>query len=201
MKGAAPFAAGEAANEPSVDIPGATAHWTPQQQMAHMLALCDAQVAAAVADADEAVAALIATFTHLGESTRELGAIAAGGASSQAQSIVRMCRQVAEMSNDMAQAVVAFQFYDKLSQRLGHVRYSLSTLAQFVCDESQAGERDQWRKLFTTLRRLYRTDEERRVFEETMARACGASCEALVSDAEEETAPAQRAAGADIELF
>jgi hypothetical protein len=69
------------------------------------------------------------------------------------------------MTKQMASAVVAFQFYDKLTQRLGHVRYSLSTLALFVCDRSQTMQRDQWKKLFTALRRLYRTEEERAIFQ------------------------------------
>jgi hypothetical protein len=45
------------------------------------------------------------------------------------------------------------------------VRYSLSALALFVCDPAQSAERNQWRRLFTSLRRLYRTEEERRLFQ------------------------------------
>ena len=34
----------------------------------------------------------------------------------------------------------------------------------FVCDREKAHERDQWRCLFSTLRRLYRTEDERELF-------------------------------------
>ena len=62
----------------------------------------------------------------------------------------------------MGAAIVAFQFYDKLSQRLGHVRYSLSTLALFACNPAQ-----QPRTVATalhSLRRLYRTEKNRKSF-------------------------------------
>ena len=72
------------------------------------------------------------------------------------------------ITKQMGAAVMAFQFYDKLTQRLGHVRYSLSTLALFVCDRTQANQPDQWKRLLNTLRRLYRTEEERQIFQTIM---------------------------------
>jgi hypothetical protein len=77
-------------------------------------------------------------------------------------------QQVAAISKQMRSAVMAFQFYDKLTQRLGHVRYSLSTLALFVCDRVQSNRPEQWERLHHTLRRLYRTEEERQIFRVVM---------------------------------
>jgi hypothetical protein len=68
------------------------------------------------------------------------------------------------ITRQIGEAIVAFQFYDKLTQRMGHVRYSLSTLASFICNETR-GDPEHWQKLMNTLRRLYRTEEERVVFE------------------------------------
>ena len=123
----------------------------------------------ALNDSDRAVDALVKAFTGLAESTRaitamtqempaEAKALLGDGLQQQAETIARQ----------IASAVVAFQFYDKLTQRLGHVRYSLSTLALFVCDRSQAAEPDQWDRLLKTLRRLYRTEEERKIFQMIM---------------------------------
>jgi hypothetical protein len=125
-----------------LDGPIPETHWTPEQQIAHMLDLCEAQMEAALTESDKAVDALIKAFGVISETSGAQEAI----------------------SKNVASAIVAFQFYDKLTQRLGHVRYSLSTLAMFVCDRSQSARRDQWKKLFSALKRLYRTEEERAIF-------------------------------------
>jgi hypothetical protein len=91
--------------------------------------------------------------------------------------------------------VVAFQFYDKLSQRLGHVRHSLTTLAMFVCDRSHANQRDHWRKLLVALRRLYRTDEERAVFDLMAQGASADEVRASIDNAQ------SRADSGSVELF
>ena len=139
----------------TLDSPIPETTWTPEHQMAHMLDLCEAQMEAALTESDKAVDALIKAFSVISETPSEE---ASGGTDPQ------RVRQE-EISKHVASAVVAFQFYDKLTQRLGHVRYSLSTLAMFVCDRSQSAQRDKWRKLFSALKRLYRTEEERAIFQ------------------------------------
>jgi hypothetical protein len=141
----------------------ALAGWTPEQQTAHMLELCEAQMESALSEADIAVDSLTRAFASVAESANALRSLAQRQAQGQADS-AELQRQIDEITAQMGTAVVAFQFYDKLSQRLGHVRHSLSSLALFVCDRKQAREREQWRRLFATLRRLYRTEEERQIF-------------------------------------
>jgi len=106
-------------------------------------------------------------------------------------------RQAAAIREQVSAAVVAFQFYDKLTQRLGHVRYSLSTLAMFVCDRAQTGQREQWQRLFGTLRRLYRTEEEREIFQLMVQ---GASAEEAQARAHEHSAERETQTG-EVELF
>ena len=131
-----------------------------------MLELCEAQMESAIAESDVAVEALIKAFTSLTETTRSVGALADKLPSElRDPNSVHLDQQLAAIRSQMASAVIAFQFYDKLTQRLGHVRYSLSTLAMFVCDKAQTQQREQWERLFGTLRRLYRTEEEREIFQ------------------------------------
>lgn len=132
------------------------ATWTPERQIAHMLALCEAQMESALAESDVAVDSLVQSFSGLIEAARALRALA--------KQLPAAPQQAAEIENQTSAAIVAFQFYDKLTQRLGHVRYSLSAMAMFICDGAKATERDQWRRLFSTLKRLYRTEEERQIF-------------------------------------
>ena len=147
----------------------ATANFTPELQMANMLGLCEAQMESALQESDKAVDALIQAFTCLVDTTRSVNALTEKLPVELRETVAAgLNQQVEAITKQMASAVVAFQFYDKLTQRLGHVRYSLSTLALFVCDRSQAASPDQWRRLMNTLRRLYRTEEERQIFQAMM---------------------------------
>jgi ribosomal protein L16 Arg81 hydroxylase len=186
-----------AADNATVEIPAPASHWTPEQQIAHMLDLCEAQIEAALSESDMAVETLIKSFTALTEATRTLEAMAAKALPEHPdETHARLSEQTAVVARQTAAAIVAFQFYDKLTQRLGHVRYSLSTLALFVCDRSQASERDQWRKLFTTLRRLYRTEEERQIFQLMVE---GVSADEARAQAQQTTQKLRRPG--EVELF
>ena len=120
----------------------------------------------ALNDSDIAVDALVKAFTGLAETTRSISELTRNMPPEAKALLGNDLQQQADViGKQIANAVVAFQFYDKLTQRLGHVRYSLSTLALFVCDRSQTAEPDQWDRLLKTLRRLYRTEEERQIFQ------------------------------------
>jgi hypothetical protein len=175
------------------------AGWTPEQQIAHMLELCEAQMESALSESDVAVDSLIKAFSSLTETARAFNAAV--------QSLPPECRtagageaekQATLMSQQMASAIVAFQFYDKLTQRLGHVRYSLSTLALFVCNRAQTQRRDRWKQLFGTLKRLYRTEEERQIFQMMVE---GASAQDARDHIHQTTMTIRAGNTGDVELF
>jgi hypothetical protein len=172
-------------------------NWSPQQQTARMLALCEAQMEAATQDSDAAVDTLVAAFTELMNAVRDLTNTSKANATDEshtraADDINNRCSQ---LSTQVAAAVMAFQFYDKLSQRLGHVRYSLSTMALFICDRSNSQRPEHWEKLLSTLGRLYRTAEERAIFDSI------AGSLSLRIDASEEPLSKEMSDAGSIELF
>jgi hypothetical protein len=162
----------------------APSHWSPQQQTARMLALCEAQMEAATQDSDQAVDTLVQAFTELVSIVRDMGKLTnaptpAAEESAAAGSLEEINQRCTALSNQVAAAIVAFQFYDKLSQRLGHVRYSLSTLALFICDRMNSQKPEHWEKLLLTLGRLYRTTEERAIFDSIAGSLALTSSEAI----------------------
>jgi hypothetical protein len=187
----------ETANADAAPLAG----WTPEQQIAHMLELCEAQMESALSESDLAVDALIKAFSGLVDSAQAVSKLSESLSPEQRHAVAgssSINEQLDAITKQMASAIVAFQFYDKLTQRLGHVRYSLSTLALFVCDRAQASQRDQWRRLFTTLRRLYRTEEERQIFTMMVE---GASADEARDHIHQNTQTLRVAASGDIELF
>ena len=169
--------------------------WTPEQQVARLLSLCEAQMESALSESDVAVEALVKSFAGLIEAGQALGSM-----SDKTPEIgaTDLAAQLETLKKQTAAAVVAFQFYDKLTQRLGHVRYSLSALAMFVCDRAKAGEREQWRRMFATLRRLYRTEEERQLFRLMVE---GASAEEAREHIQQSTLTLRAATTGEIEIF
>lgn len=186
-----------------INISAASSNWSPQQQTARMLALCEAQMEAATHDSDAAVDTLVSAFTDLMSAVRELGTLPKADANvttteadaNNTQALADINSRCAALSSQVANAVMAFQFYDKLSQRLGHVRYSLSTMALFICDRSNSQRPEHWEKLLSTLGRLYRTAEERAIFD-----SIAGSLSLKASDQEEPLAKEMSDAGS-IELF
>lgn len=143
--------------------------FTPELQMANMLGLCEAQMESALQESDKAVDTLIQVFTTLVDATRSVSALTENLPTELKGSLgTDLESKLATISKQMGAAVMAFQFYDKLTQRLGHVRYSLSTLALFVCDRNQTAQPEQWKRLLNTMRRLYKTEEERQIFQMIM---------------------------------
>jgi len=191
-----------------VEAPAAATpeEWSPEQQIAHLLRLCDAQMESALCESDLAIDALIKVFTTVAEAVRALEpgthtrahAGAHTDAHSGASGPAQYQAQLDAVGRQMAGAVVAFQFYDKLSQRLGHVRHSLSSLARLVCDDAQSGQRERWQALFTQLRSAYRTEEERQIFRRIVD---GASLDAAREHMQSATPARRPATGDDIELF
>jgi hypothetical protein len=169
--------------------------WTPEQQVARLLSLCEAQMESALSESDVAVEALVKSFSGLIEAGQALGSISDKTPQTGATDLAA---QLEALKKQTAAAVVAFQFYDKLTQRLGHVRYSLSALAMFVCDRAKAGEREQWRRMFATLRRLYRTEEERQLFRLMVE---GASAEEAREHIQQSTLTLRAATTGEIEIF
>ena len=185
--------AGHSANDTAADP--APELWAAERQMATMLGLCETQMGSALQESDQAVDSLIKVFTNLADMMRGISAMSANLPPQIKATVAQdLDRQLATISRQIGSAVIAFQFYDKLSQRLGHVRYSLSTLSEFVCDPAQAQAPEQWNRLHATLRSLYRTQEEREIFQLLMDEPGGDA------SAEAPGATAQSKAG-DIELF
>lgn len=150
---------------------------TPEQETALLLELCEAQIDAALRDSGRSVEVLTNVFLQLIAAVDSLGELAKKIAPPEAprdslpipaekmQAATEITQRCGNLTEQIDSAVVAFQFYDKLSQRLDHVRHSLTTLALFICDRERSQNSAQWAKLRASLRRLYRTAEERKIFE------------------------------------
>ena len=103
--------------------------------------------------------------------------------------------QCACLSSKVQAAIIAIQFYDKITQKLTHVGDSLSDLSELVYDESRVNRQDEWSKLQNRIRSRYSMESERLMFDAIMEGASVKEALEMANSSE------QSSDGGDIELF
>lgn len=141
--------------------------WSQVRETVLMLELAAGQVEAAMTDSNSSVEVLTDTFTSLADTLQHINAavdtlpdtIGNGLVKAEIQSDTQLVAQ------KVKQAIVAFQFYDKLVQRLDHVCLSLAGLSRLVSDRQRLYSPDEWKELQDEILAKYTMIEERTMFE------------------------------------
>lgn len=156
-------ARGTRAHAPDLD-------WSQIRETVLMLELAAGQVEAAMRDSNSSVDVLTDTFTSLVDTLQLIDAaidtlpdtIGNGLVKAEIQDNTRL------VSNKVHQAIVAFQFYDKLAQRLDHVCHGLANLSNLVADQSRLYRPSEWKALQDVILAKYTMVEERAMFESVL---------------------------------
>jgi len=146
--------------------------WSQVKETVLMLDLAVAQISRAMNAGDDSINTLTNSFTSM---TGTIDTIAAAGEQlpdgDLKESILRNCESAL---NQTQSAIIAFQFYDMLSQRLDHVGISLSSLGELVGDPTRLFNPMEWRTLQEKIRIKYPNEEDKQMFDAILA---GASIE------------------------
>lgn len=154
---------------------GTTAHapdlnWSQVRETVLMLELAAGQIEAAMRDSGASVDVLTGSFTSMAGYMQTISETVAalpeqGEGAATRQALLGAADQVSGMVH---QAVIAFQFYDKLAQRLGHVTHSLGDLSDLVGDTKRIFNPQEWADLQQRIRAKYTTPDECEMFEAVM---------------------------------
>lgn len=144
--------------------------WSQVRETVIMLELSAGQIEGAMTDSNSSVDVLTQSFTTMAESLQIIAtAVQRLPATGETGDIKGTLEGVtSEVSSMVNQAIVAFQFYDKLVQRLGHVTHSLASLSELVSDRSRLFNPDEWKVLQDSIRSKYTMKEEQAMFEAVM---------------------------------
>lgn len=174
--------------------------WNGGEETVRMIELAAGQVEAAVRESNLSVDVLTNTFSRLATTLcRVDDAIAIlpdfpGGTEIKEE----IKDGAASVAADIRHAVVAFQFYDKLAQRLDHVCHSLEWLSELVGDRQRSSESAEWTMLQARIREKYTMAEERGLFEDVMR---GIPVKEAIERYAHEKKDEAADYGGDIELF
>lgn len=141
------------------------------QQTILILNLSVAQIDLSITEGDNSVNTLIDSFTYMSKHIEQIQQ--AGSRIAEISSDIEgmethnsvLLSEAGELSQKMQQAVIAFQFYDKLSQRLEHVSHGLSGLAEIVSHEMRVKSAEEWEAFKASVRKGTTMREEEELFE------------------------------------
>jgi hypothetical protein len=154
---------GTRTNAPDLD-------WSQVRETVLMLELSAGQIEGAMKDSNSSVEVLTDSFTTMAGYMRMISDTVAGlpdeGEAGAAKDSLRGVTE--HVSGMVHQAIIAFQFYDKLVQRLAHVNHSLASLSDLVADRSRLFNPIEWGALQEKIRSKYSMKEEQAMFEAVM---------------------------------
>lgn len=141
--------------------------WSQVSETVRMLNLAVAQISMAMHEGEDSVESLTGSFTGMVGNVEEIAqAVTAADAEERHGAVVsNVLGRCAAVQGGIQQSIIAFQFYDRLSQRLDHVRYALDALAALVSDKSRLFNPTEWDALQQQIRSRYSMQEEQDMFE------------------------------------
>lgn len=72
------------------------------------------------------------------------------------------------ISQRVGSSIVAFQFYDRLSQRMALVSKTLNSLTEVLKNPSKTNEQEEWLNLQNTIRSKYTLDSDQKMFDDVL---------------------------------
>jgi phage-related protein len=173
--------------------------WSQVRETILMLGLAIGQIEVAMRDSDESVSVLTDSFTSMFGSLQTIKEAVQHLPSDPASQEIRETIESnsAFVSNHVQQAIMAFQFYDRLVQRMDHVCRSIDGLAELIADTERLYYPAEWVAIQQLIRSKYTMESERVMFDAMLGGASIAEALALCRT----SAPQDKPAGDDIELF
>ncbi len=144
--------------------------WTHVRETIRMLFLAVAQIEIALRESDDSVDHLTEAFTSMvGRENQIAQSIDQLSKEGNDQLICQSIKDNAEqVTEKMQSAIVAFQFYDRLTQRLSHVGSSMEALSELLGDEERIGVIAEWCSLQDGIKSKYSMSEEYELFNAVM---------------------------------
>lgn len=164
--------------------------WSQVRETVLMLNLAMARMTHAMRDGDESVDSLSRSFTEMVGHVKFMQDSIAEMTEDDTRN--NLLEHSTAIRGQVDSAIMAFQFYDRLSQRMQHVSNSLQALSKLVESPQRLYNPIEWKALQELIRANYTLDSDKQMFEDLLL---GKSIEDIIQTA---TASSD---DNDIELF
>lgn len=144
--------------------------WSHVRETINMLYLAICQIETTLADSNASVDTLTQSFTALAEHNHEMNTKIQ--AVNEPQDLEAFKKSIADtttkMNSNINGSVQAFQFYDRVCQRLDHVSRSLKTVSGIMNNNDSLHLPEEWRRIQNTIKNSYTMEAEHAMFEHIM---------------------------------
>ncbi|HIF50367.1 MAG TPA: hypothetical protein EYQ42_02335 [Thiotrichaceae bacterium] len=172
-------------------------NWNYAPEITKLLNLAVVHIKESMHVGDDSVDALTDSFTHMARNIKSIQKsieeLPDSVNSELNQDIADKCDSLNEQVHN---AIIAFQFYDRLIQKLTHVNDSMDNMSNLIIDKSRLVNPIEWTALQNKIRSSYTMESERMMFDALMR---GASVEEAMEQAEQ--VDGVNGQTGDIELF
>jgi methyl-accepting chemotaxis protein len=153
------------------DAPDQAGNWSQVRETVVMLYLSAAQIESAMHEGSTSVHQLTDAFTNISAASAELSsALQQDTAANNTQAL----QAAAKIDAQIQGTIVAFQFHDRISQRLHNVTQALQKLSGLIEAAERLNDPGEWLQLQQDIKQGYTMESERLMFEHIML---GASVE------------------------
>lgn len=145
-------------------------NWSQVQETVRMLFLAVAQIEIALTESDESFDHLTHSFTNIMGYEKNITQAVEDLSDSEETRAMRdsIRHNTQKVRQEIQGAIIAFQFYDKLTQRLSHVSSSIEAMSGLVGDSSKNNNPAQWNLLQEAIKSRYSMREEYEMFDNVM---------------------------------
>lgn len=148
--------------------------WSQLKETVLMLNLAVTQIDGSMSEGNSSIETLSASFTGLATNLSDIQSSIFQMKGKYDDGDAEKLKLIIEGSTTTAldkvhSAIITFQFYDKLTQRLEHVSQSLGALTALISDPTAIYSPIEWRALQESIRAKYTMKEERNMFDKVIA--------------------------------
>jgi hypothetical protein len=140
--------------------------WKELSQTIMALNLSIAQIDLSMTEGSYSIDTLIDTFNFMREGLNQLSQSVLNDEVEDVDAFKsRLLQESQQLTEKVTASIVAFQFYDKLSQRLQHVSKSLSSLSDIISHEDRTVDETTWNSFREKMAKYAAMREEYELYE------------------------------------
>lgn len=138
-------------------------NWSQLKETVLMINVAVARIEHAMLEGDDSINSLSQSFIEIVDSAKKI--TLSTNELEDSPTKVQIEKNCQDISQRVGSSIVAFQFYDKLSQRMVLVSKTLNSLTEVLKDPSKTHNKEEWKHLQNMIRSKYTLDADQEMFD------------------------------------